>query len=183
MKELCYFCLDQQWEIKIHLLWGKCFNVPHWPKSHFTNGTRVGMVWLKLLILGTIDGVLLHCQVHLCKKNNLTITSQELLNKRESNNLHDELNYFTWFANNCQSCWKDDLIVYHNTYCLWQGQRQGPLQYHQQLLLHRSGELFFLILLYSFVCYFLFFMFIYLYNLQYLSVITIQSSGIRWIMG
>ena len=125
----------------------------------------------------------LHCQVHLCKKNNLTITSQELLNKRESNNLHDELNYFTWFANNCQSCWKDDLIVYHNTYCLWQGQRQGPLQYHQQLLLHRSGELFFLILLYSFVCYFLFFMFIYLYNLQYLSVITIQSSGIRWIMG
>ena len=58
MKELCYFCLDQQWEIKIHLLWGKCFNVPHWPKSHFTNGTRVGMVWLKLLILGTIDGVL-----------------------------------------------------------------------------------------------------------------------------
>ena len=89
----------------------------------------------------------LHCQVHLCKKNNLTITSQELLNKRESNNLHDELNYFTWFANNCQSCWKDDLIVYHNTYCLWQGQRQGPLQYHQQLLLHRSGELFFFILL------------------------------------
>ena len=69
MAELCYFSLDQ-WEIKIHLLWGKCFNIPHWPKSHSTNGrlqhieelskskTRVGMVWLKWLIVGTIDGVL-----------------------------------------------------------------------------------------------------------------------------
>ena len=26
-----------QWEIKIHLLWGKCFNIPHWPRSHSTN--------------------------------------------------------------------------------------------------------------------------------------------------
>ena len=37
MIELCYFSLDQ-WEIKIHLLWGKCFNIPHWPRSHSTNG-------------------------------------------------------------------------------------------------------------------------------------------------
>ena len=37
MIELCYFSLDQ-WEIKIHLLWGKCFNIPHWPRSHLTNG-------------------------------------------------------------------------------------------------------------------------------------------------
>ena len=36
MIELCYFSLDQ-WDIKIHLLWGKCFNIPHWPKSHSTN--------------------------------------------------------------------------------------------------------------------------------------------------
>ena len=28
MIELCYFSLDQ-WEIRIHLLWGKCFNIPH----------------------------------------------------------------------------------------------------------------------------------------------------------
>ena len=28
MIELCYFSLDQ-WEIRIHLLWGKCFNNPH----------------------------------------------------------------------------------------------------------------------------------------------------------
>ena len=33
MIELCYFSLDQ-WEIKIHLLWGKYFNIPHWPRSH-----------------------------------------------------------------------------------------------------------------------------------------------------
>ena len=37
MIELCYFSLDK-WEIKIHLLWGKCFNIPHWPRSHSTNG-------------------------------------------------------------------------------------------------------------------------------------------------
>ena len=69
MIELCYFSLHQ-WEIKIHLLWGKFFNIPHWSRSHSTNGrlehigelskskTRVGMVWVKWLILGTIDGVL-----------------------------------------------------------------------------------------------------------------------------
>ena len=28
MIELCFFSLDQ-WEIRIHLLWGKCFNIPH----------------------------------------------------------------------------------------------------------------------------------------------------------
>ena len=28
MIELCYFSLDQ-WDIRIHLLWGKCFNIPH----------------------------------------------------------------------------------------------------------------------------------------------------------
>ena len=32
MIELCYFSLDQ-WEIKIHLLWGKCFNIPHWSEA------------------------------------------------------------------------------------------------------------------------------------------------------
>ena len=37
MKELCFFSLDQ-WEIYIHLLWGKCFNIPHWLRSHSTNG-------------------------------------------------------------------------------------------------------------------------------------------------
>ena len=55
MIELCYFSLHQ-WEIKIHMLWGKCFNIPHWLRSHSTNGrlqhieelskskTRVGIV-------------------------------------------------------------------------------------------------------------------------------------------
>ena len=69
MIELCYFSLDQ-WEVKIHLLWGKCINIPHWLRDHSTNGrlqhieelskskTRVGMFWLRWLILGTIDGVL-----------------------------------------------------------------------------------------------------------------------------
>ena len=37
MIELCYFSLDQ-WGIGIHLLWGICFKIPHWPKSHLTNG-------------------------------------------------------------------------------------------------------------------------------------------------
>ena len=57
MIELCYFSLHQS-VIKIHMLWGKCFNIPHWLRSHSTNGrlqhieelskskTRVGMVWL-----------------------------------------------------------------------------------------------------------------------------------------
>ena len=35
--ELCYYSLDQ-WKNKIHLLWGICFNIPHWPRSHLTNG-------------------------------------------------------------------------------------------------------------------------------------------------
>ena len=36
MIELCFFSLDQ-WEIRIHLLWGKCFNFPHWSRSQSTN--------------------------------------------------------------------------------------------------------------------------------------------------
>ena len=57
MIELCYFSLHR-WEIKIHMLSGKCFNIPHWLRSHATNGrlqhidelsktkTRVGIVTL-----------------------------------------------------------------------------------------------------------------------------------------
>ena len=33
MKELCFFSLDQ-WEIRIHLLWEKCFNIPHHSDPH-----------------------------------------------------------------------------------------------------------------------------------------------------
>ena len=33
MIKLCYFSLDQ-WEIRIHLLWGKCFNIPHHCDPH-----------------------------------------------------------------------------------------------------------------------------------------------------
>ena len=51
MIELCYFSLDQ-WEIRIHLLWGKCFNIPHHCDPHL-NQTKFN----DLLPL-TIDGVL-----------------------------------------------------------------------------------------------------------------------------
>ena len=72
MIELCYFSLDQ-WEIKIHLLWGICFNIPHWPRSQLTNGrlqhikelVRLGacdphldQTKLNDLVPLTIDGVL-----------------------------------------------------------------------------------------------------------------------------
>ena len=43
MIELCYFSLDQ-WEIRIHLLWGKCFNIPHHCDPHL-NQTK----WLILM--------------------------------------------------------------------------------------------------------------------------------------
>ena len=33
MIEFCYFPLDQ-WEIRIHLLWGKCFNSPQYCDPH-----------------------------------------------------------------------------------------------------------------------------------------------------
>ena len=121
----------------------------------------------------------LHCQVHLCKNKQFDNHKSELLIKRELNNLHDELNYFILFANNCQKCWKDDLIVYHYTYCLWQGQRQGALQYHQQLLLHRSGELFFLMLIYSSVCYFYFYIFM-ICNICLVSPFNHLGSGGLW---
>ena len=49
--ELCYFLLDQ-WEIRIHLLWGRCFNIPH-HCDPYLNQTKFN----DLLPL-TIDGVL-----------------------------------------------------------------------------------------------------------------------------
>ena len=49
--ELCYFSLDQ-WEIRIHLLWAKCFNIPHHCDPHL-NQTKCN----DLLAL-TIPGVL-----------------------------------------------------------------------------------------------------------------------------
>ena len=51
MIERCYFSLDQ-WEIRIHLLWGECFNIPHHCDPHL-NQTKFN----DLLPL-TIDGVL-----------------------------------------------------------------------------------------------------------------------------
>ena len=51
MIEICYFSL-YQWEIRIHLLWGKCFNIPHHCDPHL-NQTKFN----DLLPL-TIDGVL-----------------------------------------------------------------------------------------------------------------------------
>ena len=61
MIELCYFCLDQ-WEIKIHLLCRKSFNIPDWPRRRLQHieelsksKTRVGTVWLTLFHLGGAD--------------------------------------------------------------------------------------------------------------------------------
>ena len=54
MIELCFFSLDQ-WEIRIHLLWGKCFNIPHHCDPHL-NQTK-WLIFNDLLPL-TIPGVL-----------------------------------------------------------------------------------------------------------------------------
>ena len=51
MKELCFFSLDQ-WEISIHLLWGKCFNIPHHCDPHLNQTKLNGLLPL------TIPGVL-----------------------------------------------------------------------------------------------------------------------------
>ena len=50
--ELCYFSLDQ-WEIRIHLLWGKCFNIPHHCDP------RLNQTKFNDLLPLTIDGVLM----------------------------------------------------------------------------------------------------------------------------
>ena len=52
MIELCYFSFDQ-WEIRIHLLWGKCFNIPHHCDPHL-NQTKFNDLFPL-----TIDGVLI----------------------------------------------------------------------------------------------------------------------------
>ena len=56
MIELCYFSLDQ-WEIRIHLLWGKSFKIPHHCDPHL-NQTK-WLIFNDLLPL-TIPGVLAH---------------------------------------------------------------------------------------------------------------------------
>ena len=56
MKELCFFSLDQ-WEISIHLLWGKCFNIPHNCDPHLNQTKLNGLLPL------TIPGVLAMSQV------------------------------------------------------------------------------------------------------------------------
>ena len=52
MIELCYFSLDQ-WEIRIHLLSGKCFNIPHDFDPHLDQTKFNGLLHL------TIHGVLI----------------------------------------------------------------------------------------------------------------------------
>ena len=75
MVELCFFSLHQ-WEIKIYLLCGKYFNIPHWPRSHSTNrrlqhieklsktysgDPHLDQTKLNGLLLLTIHGVLTIC--------------------------------------------------------------------------------------------------------------------------
>ena len=52
MKELCFFSLDQ-WEISTHLLWGKCFNIPHHYDPHLNQTKLNGL--LPLTIPGVLD--------------------------------------------------------------------------------------------------------------------------------
>ena len=63
MIELCFFSLDQ-WEIRIHLLWGKSFNIPLHCDPHL-NQTK-WLIFNELLPL-TIPGVL--------KQNTLEVSS------------------------------------------------------------------------------------------------------------
>ena len=55
MIEICYFSLDQ-WEIRIHLLWGKFFNIPHHCDPHL-NQTKFNDL-LPLTIHGVFDSSL-----------------------------------------------------------------------------------------------------------------------------
>ena len=61
MIELCYFSLDQ-WEIRIHLLWGKSFNIPLHCDPHL-NQTK-WLIFNDLLPL-TIPGVLTYDYIHI----------------------------------------------------------------------------------------------------------------------
>ena len=54
MIELCYFSLGQ-WEIRIHLLWGKCFHIPHHCDPHL-NQTKFNDL-LPLTIHGVLESV------------------------------------------------------------------------------------------------------------------------------
>ena len=65
MKELCFFSLDQ-WEISIHLLWGKCFNIPHHCDPHLNQTKLNGLLPL------TIPGVLVAKLDIFCKKDTST---------------------------------------------------------------------------------------------------------------
>ena len=60
MIEICYFSLDQ-WEIRIHLISGKCFNIPHDCHPHVDQTKFNGLLHL------TIHGVLV-CHMVTCFK-------------------------------------------------------------------------------------------------------------------
>ena len=47
MLEHCNFSLDQ-WEIKVHLLWGKCFNIPLWPFDQCDTATHWWPFWMQV---------------------------------------------------------------------------------------------------------------------------------------
>ena len=47
MLEHCYFSLDQ-WEIKVHLLWGKWFNIPLWPFDQCDTATHWWPFWMQV---------------------------------------------------------------------------------------------------------------------------------------
>ena len=60
MIEFCYFSLIQ-WEIRIHLLWGKCFNIPRNCDPHL-NQTK----WLNSYVMTYCPWQLM-VSLHLCK--------------------------------------------------------------------------------------------------------------------
>ena len=58
MKEFCFFSLDQ-WEISIHLLWAKSFNIPH----HCVCDPHLNQTKLNGLLPMTIPGLLSKCKL------------------------------------------------------------------------------------------------------------------------
>ena len=85
MIELCYFSLDQ-WEIRIHLLWGKSFNIPLHCDPHL-NQTK-WLIFNDLLPL-TIPGVLTANEFSFVNLRDL----QRLLDWTSSPALADSVNF------------------------------------------------------------------------------------------
>ena len=90
MIELCFFSLDQ-WEIRIHLLWGKCFNIPHHCDPHL-NQTKFNDLF-PLTIAGVL-ALLMVLKVGSTTWHNhfLSLMSQERRQEYERNTRKEQVN-------------------------------------------------------------------------------------------